>query len=157
MTEWLRQLAPREQAVLGAGALLAVLVVAWTFVWMPLERGTADLSESVAAKTRLLVDLRRAAELESTSSAGAATSSQNLMLVLDEVARPLGLVLSNQTLQEGGQALRLTLSDASFDALISWLIELQLEHGVAAATAAIQPSATGTSGLVRATLTLERS
>jgi len=158
MIERLQQLAPREQLVLGVGTLLAVLIIGWTFVWAPLQSGSARRSEAIEAQARLLVDLRRAANLRGSTEANptSGANTQSLVVLVDQTARPHGLAGSfSRTRPEGQDSIHVTFRDASFDALIAWLIELERQYGVAVLTVN-SISAAGPPGLVNGQILLGR-
>lgn len=155
MTEWFRQLAPRERLVLGVGALLAVAIVAWTFIWTPLRDGTAELEARVDERAREVVDLRRAANLRSTPPTGiAAIDSTNILFLIDETARQLGLEFTRSS-PDGPNAITVSFSRVRFDLLLGWLIDLEQVHGVAVERASFTHS--GSDGFVNGQVRLDRS
>jgi type II secretory pathway component PulM len=156
LIERFRQLAPREQMVLGIGAALAVVIIAWSFVWMPLNDSVNELRESVVDRSRLMVDLRRAASLVTAGQAGGAPAgSQSLMTIVDATARQLGLADAFPNQRPDGNDLRVTVTDAPFTLIVDWLIGLEREYAVRVREVSL--SATGQPGLVRGQLVLTRS
>jgi type II secretory pathway component PulM len=157
MMDRFNQFAPRERAILVVGVLLAVTIVLWSFVWSPLRDGTNELNASIGESARQLVDLRRAANLQSSSApAFASGSAPTLLFLVDETARPLGLAASfTRTSPDGADAINLTIRDARFERLIGWLIDLEQNHGVSVATTSF--TRTGSAGIVSGTIRLERS
>jgi len=159
MIERFRQLARREQIVLGGGAALAVVIIAWSFVWSPLQTAVSDLRESVGERSRLLVDLRRAAGLSSTTVSGAPEDdAQWLFSLVDATARPMGLASAvvNTTPVSGSDSVRVAIENASFTLLVDWLIGLDREHGVRVGDVNLYP-ASGQPGLVRGQIVLTPS
>lgn len=156
MIERFRQLAPRERFVLATGALLTVAIVVWSFVWVPLKDGTAGLDAAIAERSRQIIDLRRAADLNlSSTPVVAGGNSPVLLYLVDETARPLGLASSFVgTRPEGGDSINITLRDARFDQLIAWLIDLEQNYGVTVATANI--TRPGNAGIVSGQIRLDR-
>lgn len=158
MMTWFRQLERRERIVLGAGAALAVVIIGWRFVFMPLDARSEALDQEVGELTGLLVDLRRAAALRDT---GAATRSQSgdvgLLALVDQTAQPLGLASTfDRTRLEGPDAIYVSFRNAPFDRLNTWLMDLELSHGVTVMSVS-GISATGTPGLVNGQILLARS
>lgn len=156
MIERFRQLAPRERLMLAAGAILAVVIVGWTFVWSPLRVGTIELDTTVAERSRQVVDLRRASALNAASGAGAATRDVPTPLVLiDQTARPMGLSGSiTRTTPDGANAISVSFRDARFDRLLDWLVDLDRTYGFAVASASL--TGTNGAGLVSGQVRLER-
>lgn len=155
MIERLKQLAPREQLVLGIGTVLAIVIVGWSFVWSPLRSGASNLDLEVAERSQQVVDLRRAASLGTASAPGSILeATRSLIVLVDETARPLGLQFSRTNL-DGADAIRVSFSEARFDRLIGWLISLEQTHGVSVVTASF--SRTSNSGLVTGQIQLDRS
>jgi type II secretory pathway component PulM len=157
MMERFNQLAPREQVVLVVGALLAVTVIFWSFVWSPLRDGTGELDASIAERSRQVVDLRRAANLNASSApALTAGNSPTLLYLVDETARPLGLAASfTRTSPDGPDAINVTIRDARFDRLIGWLIDLEQNYGVSVSNTNF--TRTGGPGIVSGQIRLDRS
>lgn len=156
MIGWFRQLAFREQLIVGAGALVAVVIIGWGFVWSPLANGAAELDVAVSEKSRLLVDLRRASSLTASAATGAAgvAPTSSLIVLVDETARPFDLAFT-RTSPDGTNAIMITFRDAAFDRLIGWLTQLEQEYGVVIETFSASP--TGQPGIVSGTLRLLRS
>ena len=157
MIERFRRLAPREQLVLGIGTVLAIMIISWSLVWAPLRDGASELDASIEETSRQVVDLRRAANLSSSSATGLITQDASSLIVLvDQTARPIGLASAfTRTNQDGADAISVTFRDARFDRLIGWLIELEQVHGVAVVQ--VNFSRTGSSGLVSGQVRLDRS
>lgn len=140
MRAWFENLAPRERIVLAVGAVLAVLIVFWGLVWQPLTDGAEELREQVARKSRLQIDVQRAAAVEpdAEQADAAAGSGQSLVLLVDGTAQTHGLSGAlTRTQPEGPDGINVAFRDASFDALVSWLVELWSEHGVRVETASV--------------------
>jgi type II secretory pathway component PulM len=157
LIERFRQLAPREQLVLGVGAALAVIIIAWAFIWTPLQTTVEDLRESVHDRSLLVVDLRRAANLSARADASGVGASAQLSLV-DDTARPIGLAaaIQNTRFDDSTNTIRVTLQNASFTLIVDWLIGLDRQHGVRAGVVNLQPSNAGP-GLVSGLVVLSRS
>jgi general secretion pathway protein M len=157
MMEWFQQREPREQLVLGLGLVLAILIVGWRFVWTPLESGAEQLEQSVIEKSRLLVDLRRAAALRASATPAASDAgAPTLVVLVDQTARPFGLASTfTRSIPDGADHLTIVFRDAPFDVLMSWLVDLEQQHGVVPDTSA-SFKATGEPGLVTGRLELER-
>ena len=157
MRAWFDSLEQRERIVLSAGAVLVVLIVAWTFIWTPLRSGAAALDDSVAEKHEMLATLQRARVLDGSVPSGvAAAATQSLVLLVDQTHRAHGLTGTlSRNQPDGTDGIRVTFQAASFDSLVSWLVALQRSYGVAVESANFD--GTREAGLVGATLVLRRS
>jgi type II secretory pathway component PulM len=157
MIERFNQLAPRERVVLVVGVLLAVTIIFWSFVWSPLRDGADQLDNSIAERSRQVVDLRRAANLSASSGPVLANgNTQSLLFLVDETARPLGLASSfSRTSNDGADAINVTFRDARFDRLIGWLIDLEQNYGVRVVNTNF--TRTGNAGIVSGTIRLDRN
>ena len=157
MIERFRQLAPREQIVLGVGAALAFLIIGWSFVWTPLAGAVDELRGSVADRSRLMIDLKRAATLPSTA-APIVVGAQDWYSLVDATARPLGLAsaFTNQRGDANDDSFRIVVQNAPFPQFVDWLIMLDRDHGVRAGSVNLQPSTRGP-GMVSGQIVLSRS
>lgn len=156
LRDWYLARAPRERAILAAGGAVAVMIVLWGFIFAPLRTGTAELSESIEAKSRLLIDVQRAAALApadapSTGSAG----GQSLVVLVDSTAQSHGLSDAiTRSRPDGPNGINVTFQNASFDELVSWLVALESTHGVRVESATV--NGTRAAGLVNGQLSLRR-
>lgn len=156
MKAWFEQLADREQMVLGIGAVLAAIIVAWGFVWRPLSNGAVQLRESVTEKSRFVIDLRRAEHLgPALQATGAVAPNQSLVVLVDSTARPFALDGAfTRRRPDGPNAISVSFERAPFDQLVAWLVELEESYG----TAVEQLSVAGSRdpGLVSGQVSLRR-
>jgi general secretion pathway protein M len=159
MIERFQQLERRQQIVLTLGAVLAVILIGWLFVWTPLQTRSAELTDAVADKSELVVELRRAAGLNTTGplTGSAAGANSSLTVVINLAAQPLGLesAIESSSPVGGGDAIRVSLRGAPFDTLVNWLDTLERQHGVAVATVNIARA--NQPGLVNGQIVLERT
>lgn len=157
MINWFQQLERRQQIVLSIAAVIVVILIGWKFLWMPLTNQSADLNDAVAEKSELIVELRRAAGLDSAASAAAVGANTSLTVVINLTAQPLGLesAIERSSPVGGGDAIRVSLRNAPFDTLINWLDTLDRQYGVAVATADIARA--NQTGTVNGQIVLERS
>ncbi|HEU4617173.1 MAG TPA: type II secretion system protein M [Gammaproteobacteria bacterium] len=157
MKEWFLSREPRERIMLGAGAVLAAVIVFYGALWLPLAQGTAQLGTNVEQKSRLLVDLERAAAL-GPSAARAAPSpaaAQSMVGLVDSTARQHDLAKAfTRTRQDGPDGISVTFQDAPFDALLGWIVALQTGYGVGVESASFNGARTP--GLVSGQVLLRR-
>jgi general secretion pathway protein M len=157
MREWFMSREPRERVVLGLGVLAAAVIVFWGLVWLPLARSSTALRASVAQKSRLLVDLERAAAL-APSGAGASTAQgagQSMVGLVDSTSKQHGVARAfTRTRLDGADGINVTFQDASFDALLGWIVALRSSYGVDVESASFNGARTP--GLVSGQVLLRR-
>lgn len=151
-------LAPREQRIVGGGAIVLGLVILYLGVWEPLAAAhkarheALEDARAVAAQLEIL-----AAEMQRNRGAGGAMlgAGQSLLSIVDQSRRASSLTKPPSRLQpEGDTTVRIWLDDVPFDALMRWLADLQSRYGVRVDTADIERESGP--GLVNARLTLVR-
>jgi len=145
--------------LVGVGAVAASIIIAWGLIWTPLHNRTTDLQETVADKSRLLNDLRRAegfgpgARQPNTAANGA---NQSILLLIDGTARTFGLADSfTQNRPNGPNEISVTFQRAPFESIVAWLIELETAYGVSVES--VSMTNTGQPGLVNGQIFLNRS
>jgi general secretion pathway protein M len=155
MKAWFYALQPRERWIVVGGGVLVVVLVLWLGVLRPLYNETADLRDAVATKQRLLLNLGR---VEGSKLDGATTAPQEaaptLYVLVSNTAQQHGLTLP-RTRPDGTDGINVTFQNASFDALLGWLVSLETEHAVAVESASF--STARQPGLVNGQLFLRRS
>ena len=130
MRTWWESLEPRERIILGAGGVIAALILAWQFAWQPLTGGREQLRTEIAAKERLLSDVALAGTVDVTAGTPVA-GGQSLFVLIDQTAQAAGLGSSlTRARPDGPNAIDVTFSSAPFDNLLSWLITLNQNSGV---------------------------
>lgn len=147
----------RERSALASGGAVvgAMLVVA--LVWLPLERARTRLAAQMPELRASVEELRREAAEARRLQALPPTIPVNPtplapLLTSDAWARTLPGV---QLTVPDDKHVHLVASDVGFTALLDWLVTAQAAHGLRVERARIE--ATGSSGRVRADLTLARS
>lgn len=163
MKEWLASREPRERAALIAGGIVLILVLVYALVWQPLHRELERNRALVQEQRQTLAWMEQAAEEVAALRARGASSAteapaagQSLAGYVEQSARSANLGQHIARMEPGGRdGVQLTLKDAPFDSLITWLASLQgpgqPRATILSATRTEQP------GLVNATLTLERA
>jgi general secretion pathway protein M len=153
---WWAGLAPREQRILGAGAIALGLILFFLLVWEP-------LTQQRAAREQALMDARALAEqLEITAlevrqtpagTPAPASLGQSLLAVVDQSVKTSQIGKAPSRLQpEGDNTVRLWLDDVPFDAVVRWLHALQSRHGVNVENADIERQVEAGRVSVRVTL-----
>lgn len=154
---WYEAREPREQRVLLAGGVAAVLVVvAGVLLW--LQGSVAHASAEVARKQADLVFLQQAAPrlaaLGTPAAAPAASAgNESIVVLVDRTARESGLAQSLGNSQPGGDgSLRVQFDKADFNTWAAWLARLATQQGVR--VEAVTVDASGEPGIVNAAATL---
>lgn len=136
MNAWWAGLASRERVILMAGMLVLASLLAWLAIIEPLADSRASLSKEVAGLSadhywmqQVAPEVRR----RSSSQAGAGTAGvgNGSVLTLVEVSANASGIRSAMTrVQPEGQGARLWFDSVSFDALMSWLAELETRQNL---------------------------
>jgi general secretion pathway protein M len=135
---WWHALAPKEQRMLGIGAVFAVLLLGWALVWHPLAARRLALQQSVDNQARDLAYVRLgAAEVEHLRATGMRSrgdrQGKSLLALADATARGAGLGDALKRVEPvGANSVRISLEGASFDAMMGWLETLSRQFGIEA-------------------------
>jgi len=161
MREWFAGREPRERIALVAGAGVVALALMYALVWYPLEKDLERNRALVEQQRETLAWMRQAAaEVASLRAAGVdathvPVADQSLVSVVEQSARKAGLRKHIARMEPAGSdSVQLTVKDAPFDTLITWLAGL--ENAGQPQPSAFRATETGRPGLVNATLTLVR-
>ena len=160
MKDWFTALAPRERTMVSIAAVLVVLALIYVAAWNPLSSSVASLEQSVEEQQALKQWMQQSAaevnRLRNASGGVGAGDHRSLLAVVDQTSKQSQLTPAVKRIEPDGQELvRVSLEQASFDDLVTWLGSLQRNHGVSVADISIdrQPD----SGRVNVRLTLKRS
>lgn len=146
----LSRLNARERLlVLGALPVMLILVLVW-YVWLPLTEQRRTLTDEIAAY-RLVAASAAAAARPGAAPAMPETARAPLAARVTTSAEAAALPL--RRLEPDGALLRVTIDDADFDAVLSWISALETEAGVG--VAAIEAERRLAPGTVSLRLTLE--
>ena len=157
--QWWAGRQPRERWLLGIAGVLAVFLLLYAALYLPLQRHRQALAEQVQQGELDLLQARRLAELIRSRGPAAATSlpgpDRSLLARVDEGLREAGLsTVLSRIEPEGDRRVRLWLDAAPFDGLIAWLERVASEQGVRLIDASIDREIAP--GLVSVRLTLEQ-
>lgn len=154
MKAWFFGLQPRERWIVIVGATAALAIVLWGFVVSPLRAEAARLRTSVDTKQRLLVDVARIEGGQPSQVVGNRQGAdQPLYLIISNTAGAYGLE-PPRTRSNGPSGVDVSLQNASFDALVAWLVALHSTYGIDVETASF--SSAREPGLVNGQLSLRR-
>jgi len=132
---WLDGLNPRERRlVIGGGAVLLVFML-YQLTWAPFANGVANMQGKINKQQQDLIWMQQAAEevrsLQGGSGGRQTVHSGSLLGLIEKTARQRGLGSSIRKVQPEGQSgVRMWLDKVAFDAVLTWLDELQTKQGV---------------------------
>jgi type II secretory pathway component PulM len=155
--ERLRNLTPQQQLIYLGGAA-AVLLILYLSLWLPVLHELSRLRTAVPQEKTQLAQMQvQAMEVNQLRASGRMpTAGGNLLARLEQSATVSGIRGRITRMEpDGSNGARLSLDSVDFNALISWLGNLQAQGGVRVekATFETQPTA----GTVNARLTLRGS
>jgi len=156
--EWFTGLAPRERAMVSIAAVVVVLALVYAVAWGPLASSVSRLQQSVEEQQALKQWMQQsAAEVNQLrGAAGATDDHRSLLAVVDQTSKQSQLGPAVKRIEPDGQELvRVSLEQASFDDMVTWLGSLQRSYGVSVADVSLDRQAE--SGRVNARITLKRS
>jgi general secretion pathway protein M len=145
------QLGPRERWLAGVGAGVVALVALYTLTWIPIQRDLARLRAAAPKAQQQLAWMRAQAPLAREFRGRGTPGSTNLTVTLEQTASAQSLKPASIEL-DGTHGARVKLEAVSFNALVTWLADLQKNHGLLVDDAQIDAHATA--GLVNARLRL---
>ena len=150
---WYFGLQQRERWIVSFGMAAAVVIIVWWSMRI-LGGEMQTLRTAVDTKQRLLVDVAR---IEATQPSGVVgnreANNQPLYLLVSNTAGSYGLE-PPRTRANGPSGVDVTVQNASFDALMAWLVALHDMYGVDVETASITNAREP--GLVNGSLLLRR-
>lgn len=154
--EYWSGLQPREQRVLGAGAIALALILIYVLIIDPVSSELTRLRDSVATQQEELGWMRQAAvevkSLMGTTPRASGRSGQSAMSAIDAAARKYGLGKALKQLSPNAGKVRVRLEGAGFDAMLQWLGELSEKQGIGVDTLTMERLPDP--GLVNATVVL---
>ena len=135
MREWFDNLAPREQWMVSAAGIVLAIMLYFLMVWEPLSKSSQRLDNDIADARDLLVYLQKARvevrQLGGAAAGPARSSGRSLLAEVDSSGKRSGVAKHIKRIQPEGQTrVRLWLEDAPFEALITWLNQLQQQQGI---------------------------
>ena len=159
MKEWFLGLGSREQMMVGAGAVMLVLLLIYALVWAPLAGGYDTMKTRVNAQRDTAAWLDEGAQtlqqLKRRAPAARGLGGKSLLAMADSTARSNGLGPSLKRVEpEGSRNVRVWLEDASFDLVVKWLATLSTSYGIETDTATMERMP-DVAGKINARLTLQ--
>lgn len=132
---WLDSLNPRERRLVVAGGIFLGLFILYQLTWAPFANGMAEMQTKVSKKQEDLLWMQQAAQEARSLQGGSAgrrpVHTGSLLGLIEKTARQRGLGSSIRKVQpEGQKGVRIWLDRVAFDAVMTWLDELQVKQGV---------------------------
>lgn len=160
MRAWWAGLSGRDRRTLLVGGVIALVLLAYALVWLPLERDRDLWRGRAAAADAGLLWMQAAAErlraAGPVSTTAPVRDGRSLLAVVDAGVREAGLGNALVRVEPVGPGqVRMYFEQAGFDALMDWLQAIGTSHGVRVVELSVQRAA-GV-GLVDARLALETS
>ena len=159
MKSWWAGLQSRERATLLAGGVVVGCLILWLGIWEPIANERARLRAEVTALATDLAwmeqvsDQVRLLAAQQRPQAGAPGAGGSVLTLVEVSATAAGIRQSIERVQPEGQGARLWFDQVGFDALISWLAELESRHGLQITQLAVDVADEG--GMVSARLLVE--
>ncbi len=150
----LRSLPPRQQ-IIYFGSAAALLLILYLSLWLPMLHELSRLRTTVPREKAQLAQMQvQAMEVNQLRASGRLSmSGGNLLATLEQSATASGLRQRISHMEpDGANSARLALDGVDFNALITWLANLQSQGGVRVDKATFDPLPTP--GTVNARLTL---
>lgn len=161
MKDWFANLEQREQWIVGVGGVVAIVIVLWAFVWMPLSNGHDNLRGSVADWQRALSDIRGIAAQGGSGGTTTPTrpdiAGQQPLVIVDQTLRERNLNNAVQRRQPVPNGIRVEFENVPFDQLVVWLGDIYSSYGLAVQNGSMSLTSRNEPGRINATLTLERA
>jgi len=157
LREWFDKLAPRERWLVLAAAAFAICALVYALGIQPLFAARGRAAAELENRRSLLSDIEQVARRfgpQDASTGPVPANGESLVVVIDRSTRDRGLgAYLKRNQPEGANGVRLRLESVPFDELTAWLVNIQSQHGLSAASATFDPS--GEPGRVNSNLVLE--
>jgi len=162
MKNWFLGLEQREQIFVGGGAIVVLIAVFHTLVWVPLDTGQESLAQEVDLWQRSLADLKPLTGMQPGTTDGrpnvANAGSQTPVVIVDQTLRARGLDRALQRSQPTtSNGIRVEFDNVAFDELVLWLGDLSSQYGMEVSSGSMSQTSQSGPGRINATFTLERN
>lgn len=142
---YLQQLSRRERYLVLLAASAVAFTLLYLILWKPLQNGIERKRELLALQQEQIQTMREQVRdlrmIQGAKSRGGqrVTDSSSLLSVIDRTAKQRRLKSTLQKAQpDGDDGVRLWLVNITFDQLIEWLNQLELEYGIYVSDIAIE-------------------
>lgn len=146
--------APREQAILGGGTLVMLLVIGYTLLWEPAATGRAALAKSLPGLRAELAEMETLAQEARGLSASPAPSLRGdaLTQALQDSLGQHGLK-ATRLATTGDNSVQVQMEKVAFGAVSGWLQDVRLQQRLKVTDTRIVY--VGATALVNVTATLQ--
>lgn len=129
---WYAGLQPREQRIVGIGAIALCVLILVGGILLPLESAVSTAVKTKEERTEDLAWMRtNAPEVQAGSATLGADTGEAPVVLVDRVGREAGLGSALRGTQPSGAGVRVQLEAAPFDTMITWLATLDEHYGLA--------------------------
>jgi type II secretory pathway component PulM len=154
---WYANQTPREQVIVAATILIAVVAGLYLFVIEPLNAGIASRTAAVESQKKNLDWMQQQSGIVQRSGAGAGAVARQPMpqapyLLLDRAIRDKKIAEPERVTPDGSTGARAQISNVEFDKLLEVLGGLDSTYGLAVTTMNVSKK---NEGLVTARFSLE--
>lgn len=140
---------PREQRVLGGGALLLLLALLYAYLWLPMNQQRARVRAQLPVMQGQLAQMKeQARQIAQLKASGAAAQRGAVAQLIDQSAVAAGTKgdISQVTPLAADRA-QVTLNSVAFDKWLAWISTLQGQYGVRIES--VQVAAANNPGMVK--------
>jgi general secretion pathway protein M len=149
-------LEPRERVMVSVALVCLALFLIYTLIVAPMNKNLARLRAAVPEDQVKLATMRaQAAQIAMLKARGASLGARSgsILATVEQTATQRSLRAAITRMEpEGSHAVHIQMDPAPFNAVVAWLAELQLTHGVRAQSANFDADAAP--GMVRSRLYL---
>jgi general secretion pathway protein M len=133
LRSWYAGLQPREQQVVGAGAVILGLLILIGAVLLPLQSLLSGAVRGIETRREDLAWMRvNAPEVRALGGQVPADTGEAPVVVVDRVGREAGLAAALRGTQPSATGgVRVQLEAAPFDTMVTWLDTLDRRYGLA--------------------------
>jgi len=163
MRNWYENLEAREQIIVLVGAVVVMVALIYSLVWVPVDKRHTQVANSVTNWERSLVELRPLRSLAASSSvrdgaASVSSSQQAPIIIVDQTLRSRGLEQYRRRSQPTtANGIRVEFENVAFDELVLWLGDLSQQHAMQVQAGSLSLAPQAGTGRINASLTLERT
>jgi general secretion pathway protein M len=163
MKNWYENLEAREQIIVLVGAVVVMVALIYSLVWVPVDKRHTQVANSVTNWERSLVELRPLRSLAASSSvrdgaASVSSSQQAPIIIVDQTLRSRGLEQYRRRSQPTtANGIRVEFENVAFDELVLWLGDLSQQHAMQVQAGSLSLAPQAGTGRINASLTLERT
>jgi type II secretory pathway component PulM len=140
---WFARQSVRDQLILKVGTLVLAVVLLLLLVLLP-QRALGRASDTIADQKQLLDYMRQVGPALAAAGPGTAVQpiSESFVVFIDRTAREHGLAEAlTGSPAAGNGAFRVSLENADFNLMLTWLHQLAMRHGVRVESASVNGSA----------------